>query len=66
MYALYNPITKKFYRGENEWHNCYEVDTFIEAKTFKTLKDARYENCLIKNDDKVVTFDDAKEMNKLQ
>ena len=45
MYALYNPITKKFYRGENEWHNCYEVDTFIEAKTFKTLKDARYENC---------------------
>ena len=63
MFALYNKINKKFFRLENNYHNCYEVDKFIEAKTFKTKKDAEYQNCLIKGDYIVVDFNQAKEMN---
>ncbi len=63
MFALYNIVSKKFFRLENEYHNCYEVATFVEAKTFKTKKDADYTNCLIKGDYIVVDFNQAKEMN---
>ena len=65
MFALYNTVTRKFFRLENEYHNCYEVDTFVEAKTFKTKKDAEYNNCLIKGDYIVVDMNQAKEMNIL-
>ena len=65
MFALYNTVTKKFFRLEGEYHNCYEVDTFIEAKTYKNKKDATYENCLIKGDYIVVDMNKAKEMNIL-
>lgn len=65
MYALYNTVTKKFFRLEGEYHNCYEVDTFIEAKTYKNIKDATYENCLIKGDYIVVDINKAKNMNIL-
>ena len=65
MYALYNIKTKKFFRSENEYRNLCEVDTFIEAKTFKTKKDAEYMNCLIKGEYKVVNIEEVIEMNKL-
>ncbi len=65
MFALYNTVSKRFFRLENEYHNCYEVDTFVEAKTFKTRKDAEYLNCLIKGDYIVVDITQAKEMNTL-
>lgn len=65
MFALFNINTRKFYRRENEYRNCVEVDTFVEAKTFKTKKDAEYANCLIKNNYIAIDIDDAKEMNKL-
>ncbi len=65
MYALLNVKTNKFFRGENEYRNCYEVETFIEAYTFKELKDAYYKNNLLKEEYRVVTIDEAREMNKL-
>ena len=65
MYALYNVKINRFFRRENEYRNVCEVDTFIEAKTFKTRKDAEYMNCLIKGDYRVINIDEAKEMNKL-
>jgi hypothetical protein len=65
MYALLNNKTKKFFRLENQYHNCYEVDTFIEAKTFKTKKDAAYNNCLINGDYRIIDINEAKEMNLL-
>lgn len=65
MYALYNVKSNRFFRRENEYRNVCEVDTFVEAKTFKTRKDAEYMNCLIKGDYNVINIDKAKEMNKL-
>jgi hypothetical protein len=65
MFALYNINSKRFFRIENEYHNCQEVDTFIEAKTFKTKKDAEYQNCLIKGDYIIIDLTQAKEMNIL-
>lgn len=65
MYALYNAKSNRFFRRENEYRNVCEVNTFVEAKTFKTRKDAEYMNCLIKGDYKVINIDEAKEMNKL-
>jgi hypothetical protein len=65
MYALLNNKTKKFFRLENQYHNCYEVDTFIEAKTFKTKKDAAYNNCLINGDYRIIDINEAQEMNLL-
>lgn len=65
MYALYNVKSNRFFRRENEYRNVCEVDTFVEAKTFKTRKDAEYMNCLIKGDYNVINIDEAKEMNKL-
>ena len=65
MYALLNNKTKKFFRLENQYHNCHEVDTFIEAKTFKTKKDAAYNNCLINGDYRIIDINEAKEMNLL-
>ena len=65
MYALYNTKTGKFYNRENKYRTCEEVNTFIEAKTFKTKKDANYMNCLVKTDYIVIDIDDAIEMNKL-
>lgn len=65
MYALLNNKTKKFFRLENQYHNCYEVDTFIEAKTFKTKKDAAYNNCLINGDYRIININEAQEMNLL-
>jgi hypothetical protein len=65
MFALYNINSKRFFRLENEYHNCKEVDTFVEAKTFKTKKDAYYQNCLIKGDYIVIDLHEAKEMNIL-
>ena len=47
MYALLNVKTNKFYRGENKYGNCYEVDLFIDAYTFKEIKDAYYRNTLL-------------------
>ena len=60
MYALYNVKTNGFFRRENEYRNVCELDTFIEAKTFETRKDAEYMNCLIKGDYKVMTMEEAK------
>lgn len=65
MFALYNINSKRFFRIENEYHNCKEVGTFIEAKTFKTKKDAEYQNCLIKGDYIIIDLVQAKEMNIL-
>ena len=65
MYALYNVKSNRFFRRENKYRNMCEVNTFIEAKTFKTRKDAEYMNCLIKGDYKVINIDEAKAMNKL-
>ena len=65
MYALYNIKTKKFFRRENEYRNLCEVDTFIEAKIFKTKKDAEYMNCLIKGDYIIIDLHEAENMNKL-
>ena len=65
MYALLNVKTNKFYRGENKYRNCYEVETFIEAYTFNDIKDAYYKNNLLKEDYRIVTINEAKEMNKL-
>lgn len=65
MFALYNTVSKKFFRSENEYHNCREVDTFIEAKTYDTKKDAEYNNCLIKGDYIVIDMNQAKAMNIL-
>ncbi len=65
MYALYNTVSKRFFRLEGEYHNCYEVNTFVEAKTYKTRKDAEYQNCLIKGDYIILDIDKAKEMNIL-
>ena len=65
MFALYNKNSNKFFRLENEYHNCKEVNTFIEAKTFKTKKDAYYQNCLIKGDYIIIDMNQAKEMNIL-
>ena len=62
MFALYNTVSKKFFRLEGEYHNCYEVNTFIEAKTFKDKKDAYYQNCLIKGNYIVIDIDQAKEL----
>lgn len=65
MFALYNLDSKKFFRYENEYRNCVEVDTFIEAFTFKTKKDAQYKNALIKGNYKVIDINEAIEMNLL-
>lgn len=65
MFALYNTVSKKFFRLEGEYHNCYEVNTFIEAKTFKDKKDAYYQNCLIKGNYIVIDMNKAKELNIL-
>ncbi len=65
MYTLFNVKTNRFFRRENEYRNVCEVDTFIEARTFKTRKDAEYMNCMIKGDYIVITMDEAREMNKL-
>ena len=65
MYALYNTVSKRFFRLEGEYHNCYEVETFIEAMTYKTVKDAAYQNCLIKGDYIIIDMNKAKEMNIL-
>lgn len=65
MFALFNIKTRKFYRRENAYRNCEEVNTFVEAQTFKTKKDAEYTNCLIKTDYVVIDIDDAVKMNKL-
>ncbi len=65
MFALYNLTSKRFFRYENEYMNCVEVDTFIEAITFKTRKDAEYKNAMIKGDYKVIDIYEATEMNKL-
>lgn len=65
MFALFNIKTRKFYRRENEYRNCEEVNTFVEASTFKTKKDAEYANCLVKTDYVVIDIDNAKEMDKL-
>lgn len=65
MFALYNTVSKKFFRLEGEYHNCYEVNTFIEAKTYKNKKDAEYQNCLIKGDYIIIDLVQAKEMNIL-
>ena len=65
MYSLYNVKSNRFFRRENEYRNVCEVDTFVEAKTFKTRKDAEYMNCLKKGGYKVINIDEAKEMNKL-
>ena len=65
MYALLNVKTNKFYKGENSYRNSYEVDTFLEACTFKNIKDAYYKNNLLKENYRVVTIDEAREMNKL-
>lgn len=65
MYALFNIKSKKFFRLENKYRNCYEVDTFVEAKTFNTKKDAEYMNCLIKGDYVVIDLHEAENMNKL-
>ena len=65
MFAIYNINSKRFFRIENEYHNCKEVDTFIDAKTFKTKKDAEYQNCLIKGDYIIIDLAQAKEMNIL-
>lgn len=65
MYALLNVKNNKFFRGENKYGNCYEVDLFIEAYTFKDIKDAYYKNALLKEDYAIVNIDEAKEMNKL-
>ena len=64
MYALYNVKTKKFYVRENEYRNCVEVDKFIYAKNFKNIKDAYYEENLVKEDYIVIDDNKAKEMNK--
>lgn len=65
MYTLFNVKTNRFFRRENEYRNVCEVDTFIEARTFKTRKDVEYMNCMIKGDYIVITMDEAREMNKL-
>jgi len=65
MYALLNVKNNKFFRGENKYGNCYEVDLFIEAHTFNDIKDAYYRNNLLKEEYRIVTIDEAKEMNKL-
>lgn len=65
MFALYNTVSKKFFRLEGEYHNCYEVNTFIEAKTYKNKKDAEYQNCLIKGNYIIIDLVQAKEMNIL-
>lgn len=65
MYALLNEKNNKFFRRENEFHNCIEVANYINAKTFKTKKDAEYANCLIKGDYIIVSAKEAKEMNIL-
>jgi len=65
MYALLNIKTNKFFRCENEYRNCYEVETFVEACTFKELKEAYYKNALLKEEYKVVTIVEAELMNKL-
>lgn len=64
MYALYNVKTKKFYVRENKYRNCVEVDKFIYAKNFKNIKDAYYEENLVKEDYIVIDDNKAKEMNK--
>lgn len=63
MFALYNLDSKKFFRYENEYRNCVEVDTFIEAITFKTKKEALYTNAMIKGNYKVIDIYEAIEMN---
>ena len=65
MYTLYNLTSKKFFRYENEYRNCVEVDTFIEATTFKIKKDTEYKNCLMKGDYIIVDINKAKELNKI-
>ena len=65
MYALLNVRNNKFFRRENKYGNCYEVDLFIEAYTFNDIKDAYYRNNLLKEEYRVVTINEAKEMNKL-
>ena len=65
MFALYNYNTKKFFRLENQYRNNHEVNSFIMAKTYKTRKDAEYECTFIKGDYKVITFEEAKELNIL-
>lgn len=64
MYALYNVKNKKFFVRENEYNNCIEVDKFIEAKNYRDIKDAYYENSLIKNDYIVIDHKKAMLMNK--
>ena len=59
MYALLNEKTGKFFRMENRYGVCIEVDTFIEAKTFKTKEAARYANVDLKNDYIVISFEEA-------
>ena len=62
MYALYNVRTKKFFVRENSYKNCVEVNTFIEATTFKNIKDAYYVENEVRNDYIVVDYNKAKAM----
>lgn len=65
MYALLNIKTNRFFRIENEYRNCIEVDTFVEAMTFKTIKDAYYKNSLLKEHYCIIDIDEARRLNKL-
>lgn len=65
MYALLNVKTNRFFRIENEYRNCIEVDTFVEALTFKTIKEAYYKNNLLKEEYYVIDIDEARKLNKL-
>lgn len=59
MYALLNEKTGKFFRMENQYGVCIEVDTFIEAKTYKTKEAAIFENRDLRNDYVVINFEIA-------
>ena len=43
----------------------YIINTFIEAFTFKTKKEAQYKNALIKGNYKVIDINEAIKMNLL-
>lgn len=65
MYALLNITTNRFFRIENEYRICIEVDTFVEALTFKTIKDAYYKSSFLKEDYRIINIDEARRLNKL-
>jgi hypothetical protein len=65
MYALLNIKTNRFFRIENEYRNCIEVDTFVEALTFKTKKDAYYKSSFLKEEYCIIDIDEARRLNKL-